>query len=121
MSYDPLSDVADEPLAVSAEVLGALAVYRASPKLELLPGVDTTVEKQRLTPLLDDLADRLLAGINANPSKRWVMRQFQVTLERLQDEDTEAREHFGMELERLMDILGIDSSDGLLGYYLGGL
>jgi hypothetical protein len=39
----------------------------------------------------------------------------------VQSEDTEAREHFGTELERLMDILGIASSDGVLTHYLGGI
>jgi hypothetical protein len=39
----------------------------------------------------------------------------------VEGEDTEAREHFGMELERLMGILGIASSDGVLTHYLGGI
>ncbi|MBG9390081.1 DUF4844 domain-containing protein [Caenimonas aquaedulcis] len=121
MSNDPISLVVDEPLRVSSDVLEALAAFRESPKLELLPGVDTRAEKKRLVPLLDQLADRLLAGIAQNPSKLWVLKQFQVALIQLQNEDTEAREHFGMDLEHIMDILGIESSDGLLAYYLGGL
>jgi hypothetical protein len=32
--------------------------------------------------------------------------------------DAEAREHFGFELEEIMDILRIESSDGLLSYSL---
>jgi hypothetical protein len=50
-----------------------------------------------------------------------VLKQFQESLEIVQEEDTEAREHFGMELERVMDILGIESSDGVLTHYLGGI
>jgi hypothetical protein len=46
------------------------------------------------------------------------MRQFQAQLEPMFQEDTEAREHFGLELEAIMDILRIESSDGLLSYYL---
>lgn len=37
------------------------------------------------------------------------------------DEDTEGGDHFGQEIEVLMDILGIERSDGLLSFYLGGL
>ena len=52
MSYDPLNDVEDEPLSVTAEVLEALAEHRRSEKLELLPGVDTVAEKARLSMLV---------------------------------------------------------------------
>ena len=121
MPHEPLSVVADEPLEVTPEALEALAEFRSSPKLDLLPGVDTAAEKARLSALLHSLADRLIEGVAENPSKLWVLTEFQSTLQRLQDHDTEAREHFGMELERLMDILGIESSDGLLSHYLGGL
>jgi len=49
------------------------------------------------------------------------MKQFQRFLVKVEGEDTEGREHFGMEIEEVMDILGIESSDGLLAFYLGGL
>jgi hypothetical protein len=72
--------------------------------MRMLPGDDVDAERQRLSELLDTLVDRLIDGIEAHPGKRWVMR-----------------EHAGMELETIMDILGIESSDGLLSCYLGGL
>jgi hypothetical protein len=46
------------------------------------------------------------------------MRQFQPSLEAVRMEDTEGRDHFGTHIERVMDILHIESSDGLLGFYL---
>jgi len=49
------------------------------------------------------------------------MGQFQRYLETLGAEDTEGREHLGVEMERMMDIVGIQSSDGLLRFYLGGV
>ena len=121
MSYDPLNDVEDEPLSVTAEVLEALAEHRRSEKLELLPGVDTVAEKARLSMLVDALLDRIHAGVAEHPTKLWVLKEFQGALEQLEDHDTEAREHLGMELEKIMDALGIESSDGLLSFYLGGL
>lgn len=35
----------------------------------------------------------MIAGIEAHPTKFWVMKQFQKTLETVKGEDTEAREH----------------------------
>jgi hypothetical protein len=121
MARDPLADLVDAPLFIVPRVLDGLRAYRARPKLEHLPGVDTRDERARLGAQLDVLTDRLLDGVEAHPTKFWVMKQFQTLLESVEGEDTEAREHLGMELEALMDILGIDSSDGLLSCYLGGI
>jgi hypothetical protein len=121
VSRDPFEFVTDAPLFVVPRMLERLRGYRDGPKLALLPGVNVEEERARLSAELDRLADRLLAGVEAHPTKFWVMKQFQQSLELVEGEDTEAREHFGMELERLMDILGIESSDGLLTSYLGGI
>ena len=121
MDYDPLSEVIDEPLSIGQTVLDELQEFRQAEKLADLPGVDMVDEKARLSTVLDALLDRLLEGVAAHPSKLWVLTEFQTALELVEDEDTEAREHFGMDLESIMDILGIESSDGLLTAYLGGI
>lgn len=99
MARDPLANVADAPLFIVPRVMDALRAYRASAP----PGA------------LDALAATLLAGIEAHPTKFWVMLQFRKTLESIGDGEAAARDHLGGELEKLMDILGIDSSDGVLG------
>jgi hypothetical protein len=121
VTYDPLDGVQDQLLQIDAGVLHEIALFRSQPKLSGLPGVDTSFERERLSKVLNDIADALVLNVSANPSKRWVMGQFQSYLESVATEDTEGREHFGMEMERLMHILGIESSDGLLGFYLGGM
>jgi hypothetical protein len=118
---DPLVDVVDEPLTINTDVLQALSNFRSRPKLIGLPGVDPTEERERLSDVLRQLADTLLQGIQAHPRKLWVMEQFRRSLVMVEREDSEGREHFGTELESVMDILGIDSSDGLLTFYLGGI
>jgi len=121
MTYDPLSDVIDEELNIDENVIDNLTAFRNQPKLVNLPGVDTKLERERVSNILNALIDSILLGIKSNPTKLWVLSNFQNYLFIIQQEDTEAREHFGMEVEEIMDILGIESSDGLLSYYLGGL
>lgn len=121
MTYDPLSEVMDEPLDINSSVVTELRAFRGKEKFQHLPGVDTGKERERLSKVLDDLSDTLLQGVEANPTKLWVLTQFQKYLVLVQDEDTEGRDHFGREVEQIMDILGIESSDGLLSAYLGGI
>jgi hypothetical protein len=118
---DPFEFVKDAPLFIVPRTLEQLRAFRESPKLADLPGVNPSPERERLAVVLNDLATRLLAGVEGHPTKFWVLKQFQESLQIVEGEDTEAREHFGMELERLMEILGIASSDGVLTHYLGGL
>ncbi len=119
MSYDPLSEVIDEPLVISAQSMQQLTILRASAKFDDLHGTDIAEEQLRLSQFFNELLNRLLAEVCANPHKLWVMSQFQLILEAVQMEDTEGRECFGTQLEKVMDILNSESSDGLLGFYLG--
>lgn len=120
-AHDPLDDVLDEDLIVDAGMLERLSAFRRRAKLVDLPGVDPTAERARLSDTLNHLTDTLLEGLVANPTKLWAMRQFQRSLVRVENEDTEGKDHFGTELETIMGILGIESSDGLLAFYLGGI
>jgi hypothetical protein len=119
MATDPFEQVQDAPLFVVPRMLEALRGYRLGPKLADLPGPSPSPERERLASELDRLADALLTGIEAHPTKFWVLKQFQQSLVAVQGEDAEAREHFGTELERLLEIVGIGSSDGVVEYYLG--
>jgi len=104
MAEDPFQRVRDAPLFVVPRTLDALRAFRDGPGLD------------------DDLArvtDRLLAGVAAHPTKFWVLKQFQPVLEGARDESAETRERVGAGLRHIMDILGIESSDGVLTYYLG--
>lgn len=121
MDYDPISEVIDDPLSIDSSILEELKAFLGAEKLDNLPGIDSAAEKARLSNVLNGLVDRLLCNIEANPSKLWVLTEFQKAMVLVEREDTEGREHFGMEMENIMDILGIDSSDGLLTAYLGGI
>jgi hypothetical protein len=121
MESNPLNDVVEEGLNIDRNVIDALAVFRTQPKLQYLPGEDVTEERTRLEFIVNELIGTLIEGVAAHPSKLWVMKEFQKSLELVWREDTEAREHFGGELEAIMGILAIESSDGLLACYLGGV
>ena len=102
MERDPLAAVVDAPLFIVPRVLDGLRAYRNSACL-----ADELVQ----------LADTLLAGIEAHPTKVWVLKQFQKTLEEVGGHDAQAHEHVCGELEKLMAMLGITSSDGVLGIH----
>ena len=115
---DPFDHVVDAPLFVVPRMLDALRAYRDGPKLADLPGPNPSPERDRLAAELDRLASALLAGVEGHPTKFWALKQFQQSLQAMRGEDGEAREHAGMELERIMAILGIDDADGVVAYYL---
>lgn len=114
---DPYALVEDEALFVVPRTLDALRAFRAAPRLAGLHDD----ERARLGPHIDRVADRLIADVAARPTKFWVLKQFQPVLEAVRHDDTEARDQVGTELEALMDMLGIERSDGVLAYYLGGI
>ena len=94
MARDPFSDLVDAPLFIVPRVIERLRAYRAGPPC--------------LTQELERLVDTLLAGVEAHPTRFWVMKQFQKTLDAVASDDMAVRAHVGMALGQLMDILGID-------------
>lgn len=118
LNLNPMAQVRDAPLFVVPRMLDRLRAWRDGPKLVDLPGPSPSPERERMAAELDRLGDALLDGIEQHPTKFWVLKRFQESLETLRDIDAEAREHLGAELERVMDLLGIDSSDGVVEYYL---
>ena len=116
MIRDPLADAADAPLFIVPRVLDELRAYRQRPKLANLARTEAA-ERGRLGAQLDALADRLLAGVAAHPTRFWVMRQVQATLALLETDDGAARALVAGELEQLMAIPGV-RADVLLSCYL---
>jgi hypothetical protein len=68
--------------------------------------------------VLDVLYVVIIEEVAQHPSKLWVMKQFQKAVDAVMMEDTEAREAFAAHLHKVMDVLKIESSNGLLGFYL---
>ena len=117
MSVD-LTSVIGFPLRISDETVACLLQIKRLEKFTDLPGLEAAEEKRRCSAKIDELVDRLVGGIVSNPRKSWVLEQFVPTLRAACEEDTEARERFGPYFEQIMNIFGIESSDGMLTYYL---
>jgi hypothetical protein len=115
---DPLDEVVDGPVMLNAGVLESLKAFRDGRKRTDLIEAEPDDPSLDLSPNLDRLAERLLCGIEANPSKRWVMAQFQQSLVPVIHIDDEGRKRFSEELKNVMQIIGIESDDGLLDFYL---
>ena len=121
MDFDPLSLVEDAPIQVNEAMLADLRRLIGDDHVAQLPGVDTTAEKLEANPAIDALLQQLIDGLGEHPRKRWVLGCFQSMLAKLEHYDTEYRDHVGFALERIMEVVQIESSDGLLAFYLGGL
>lgn len=115
---DPLDEVVDAPVILNADVLESLKAFRDGHKRTDLVEAEADDPSLDLSPNLNRLAERLLGGIEANPSKRWVLAQFQQSLVPVIHIDDEGRKRFGEELKNVMQIIGIESDDGLLDFYL---
>ncbi|MCC7037074.1 MAG: DUF4844 domain-containing protein [Alphaproteobacteria bacterium] len=118
--FDPISEVIDMPISITIKTIPQLSEFKHGEKFTDLPGKNNLEEKKRLKGYLDKLTDKVISEISVNPSKLWLLKQFQIALIATQEEDTEAQEHFSAELIKLMNILGIQNSDGLIEYYRYG-
>lgn len=107
MNDDPFRWVNDAPLFIVPRTLDALRSFREG------------AECGRSTVDLVGLVDRLLAGIEAHPTRFWVLKQVQKTLEAAEREDA-MREELGPALQRLLGLVGIERADGFLAHYLEG-
>jgi hypothetical protein len=119
MPSGPPARITDAPLFVVPRMLDALRAWRAGPALAGL--APDAPEHARLAAELDRLAGRLLGGIEAHPTRSWVMGQIRQSLEAVGDERPRARRCFCHELARLLGILGTDDVDGLIDFYLNKL
>lgn len=66
------------------------------------------------------LLDRLLMGLSQNPTKSFVLGEYKSTFADFKLADSEKRDGACRYIENIMDILGIESSDGLLGQWRCG-
>jgi hypothetical protein len=112
-------------LVISDATLEQLREFRAEPKFYedmsvFYPGAADEATRIRCESQLNGLIDRLLSNLPKHPTKQYVLTEFRATLTPIEMEDSEERDQFLGYLERIMDIVGIESSDGLLNEWRYG-
>jgi uncharacterized protein DUF4844 len=116
----------DQKLNVTQVTFARLAELRARPKYVALPpgtlynGLRPEDARLLAERQINALIDRLRDGLASKPSKKFTLDEFARTMAEFDPIDTEDREQLLRYLEEIMDILGIESSDGLLNRWMYG-
>jgi hypothetical protein len=113
----------DEVVAVTPEIIRSLTALRQEVKFfqeGLYPGAPNETIRSESEAKVNSMIDRICAGLAATPHKRFVLAEFKIMLGQFDADDTEEREHACAYCERVMDIMGIRSADGILGAWLYG-
>ena len=117
--------MADHPVQVTADAIERLRALRAEPKFiedvpAAYPGAPSERTRSRCESAINELIDELLATGDKIETKSQVVDEFEQALFKLRSEDSEEKEQAGAYLERIMDVFGIDSSDGMINRWRYG-
>lgn len=113
-------------LAITEATFSQLRGFRAEPKFHedlpaFYPGAPNENIRERCELKLNGLLDRLIEGLPKNPTRNYVLKEFRSTLNLFEVEDSEERDRIALYLERIMVIVGVESSDGLLNKWRYGV
>jgi uncharacterized protein DUF4844 len=84
------------------------------------PGAPTEDVRAECQGRVNELVDGLLWALEADPRKAVALEEFRKVLPNFEMHDSEERDRVCSYLEQIMDILGIDSSDGLVNVWRYG-
>lgn len=115
--------MADQGLNITPQTLTALAALRDEAKFhahDFYPGAPTEADRLDAERTVKEMLDRIAAGLPKWPSKTFVLSEFQAMLDGFDSPETEEREEICGYCQRVMSVLGIERSDGLLNRWLYG-
>ncbi len=113
----------EHALILTSAVFDQMVALRSAPKFQeegLYPGAPTEEIRKSAEIAINKMLDRLISGLSRSPQKSYVLSEFLEMLKAFEDDDTEERERACTYCERVMDLLGIESSDGALNTWLYG-
>lgn len=112
----------DQALNLTSAVFDQLAAMRSAPKFheEGLYRAPTEEIRKSAELAINKMLDRLGSELSRSPQKSYVLSEFLEMLKAFEGADTEERERACTYCERIMDLLGIESSDGALNTWLYG-
>jgi len=110
------------PMSVVSDTRQALERFLALPKFreEGLYRPPSEAARLEYEARVNALANRLLARLSALPSKAEVLDEFKSTMKEFENAGSEDRDQLLRYIENIMDIFGIQSSDGLLNKWRYG-
>jgi hypothetical protein len=117
--------MSDHPLQLTPDRIASLHALRVAAKFTpeaamLYSGAPSESVRAECEARVNELIDRLLDELASNPRKEAALEAFRSALSRFDAFDSEERERVCSYLEQIMDILGIESSDGLLNTWRYG-
>lgn len=115
--------MADHPISISDDVISQLTACLAEPKFRgdaCYPEPDESV-RDRAEALLNAFIERLIACGPRVTSKAQILAELKFTLVAFDDFDSEEQDKLMLHLDPLFDLLGIESTDGLIGRWRYGL
>jgi Domain of unknown function (DUF4844) len=115
--------MADQTIQDIDEALARLAALRAEAKFYargFYPGAMNETDRLYAERAVDRMLDRIIVGLSRSPTKAFVLSEFQAMLDRFDSAESEEREEICHYCERVMSLLGIERSDGLLNRWLYG-
>jgi hypothetical protein len=115
----------DQMLPVTPQMLKQLAALK--PELNFGPdaktyytGVPDPVDRLAGDKAFSQLIDVLVSDLPKHSAKSFVLGQFKMALSKFSSVETEDRERAVSYCEKIMDVLGIANSDGVLNRWLYG-
>jgi hypothetical protein len=117
--------MADEAINVTPHMLQQLRELKSSLKFSPdeknnYTGVYDPKERAAADTSFAHLVDVLVSELPRHPTKNFVLDQFKAVLSQFESVDTEDRERATLYCEKIMDVVGIKNSDGLLNDWLYG-
>jgi hypothetical protein len=115
----------EQTLIINEQVLHELEVFKSMKKFledteSFYPGAVSEDIRTELETKINSLLFSIINNVKSNPKKSYILNEFKNLLIHCNEYDTEDREQICVYLEKIMDILNIQSSDGLLNIFMYG-
>jgi Domain of unknown function (DUF4844) len=125
MDAPPCRGSAEEKPMIKATAIAKLQELRARPKFKEEPGtlyngMRPENDRQAAEAQLNDLIDQLIQDFPDPSEKEGVLLAFAQTLDCFPGKDSENQERLCSYIEEIMDMVGIESSGGLLNLWRYG-
>jgi len=121
--FGMLPGMPDQKLAVTPDTVARLQALKSELRFEpagYYTGIHDPLERAQADAIFIQLVDLLKQELPQHPSRSFVLQQFKASLAKFPSTDTEDRERAAAYCEKIMSVLSIQSSGGVLNRWLYG-